>query len=420
MTSEVVSPKKNFTQNRRRKKLKWRKVSKELVAFKCRRDAENSSMYFLNSNFNEEETNTDIDLDVSSFPFMWHEHEYTSSSVVNCIILSDRLENPNKYSNTVDRSTDFNNIKKLVKSNQLKSLVHKKRRFEFHLGSITKGNTILHLKYNIYKKLNESNDLNEYVPVIQRFRYINAPKRVDARHKIDPAFLAENKKFLKSIKKLDLSVREKNRRSTISENQHHDTRVVIDNSLNHSVRGEDFDATYLEFLIQLQHRDITPEDYEFLTRLDERIKKKTLDEEILKKLRTETVENTYHDECCGICLDCYHIGCLVRYLPCGHRFHAECIDNWLKNQSVNCPLDNLPINGLVNTSNDQRCDITYEDSDSDVGNYSFNDLFEIDEEDAKNSEVEMAMTDMLNQICENLVLDEEVQSVLNSLLNNLC
>ena len=128
-----------------------------------------------------------------------------------------------------------------------------------------------------------------------------------------------------------------------------DASVVIANSLTHSNDANEFDASYLEFLIQLQHRDITPEDYEYLTRLDEQIKKKTLDDAILERLRTVTIDKTMltraDNDCCGICLDGYQVGQIVKYLPCNHRFHADCIDKWLRNSSVNCPLDNLPING---------------------------------------------------------------------------
>ncbi|KAI8869285.1 hypothetical protein GQ42DRAFT_123983 [Ramicandelaber brevisporus] len=39
---------------------------------------------------------------------------------------------------------------------------------------------------------------------------------------------------------------------------------------------------------------------------------------------------------CSICLDEYSVGDFMRILPCGHRFHVECIDVWLS-RSVTCP-----------------------------------------------------------------------------------
>lgn len=41
---------------------------------------------------------------------------------------------------------------------------------------------------------------------------------------------------------------------------------------------------------------------------------------------------------CAVCLAGYEGGELLRLLPCGHRFHSECIDQWLIKQSRTCPL----------------------------------------------------------------------------------
>lgn len=444
---ETVSGKSNSQKKRLPRKLKWRDVSKELTAFKCRRNADENPFYFLNSIRDEtfeieDQLMADYCLDALC-------HDYTSTHVVNFILLSERLENPNEYTRV--ETQIHKNLKKLVKTNELKSLLHRRRRFEFQTSSITKGNMILHIKYHLFKELKKNDDLNEYLPMMSRLRYTCAQRRVDARHRIEPAFLAENKKFLKSIKKLDLTLKEPKREA---QSEQQDSRVVIANSLDRSRDLADFDANYLEFLIQLQHRDITPEDYDFLTRLDERVKKKTLNDEKLSKLKTETFESHENDECCGICLDSYQIGCLVRCLPCGHRFHAECIDNWLKNQSVNCPLDNLPIDGSsptvrpssvlnhqqhistinngfilessaryltdstysMNAENDDTIDFSDEDFDFLI----FDDENQQSRENSNvDNEVKELFNTMLDQICHIQALDEEVESVLNSILNKL-
>lgn len=41
---------------------------------------------------------------------------------------------------------------------------------------------------------------------------------------------------------------------------------------------------------------------------------------------------------CAICLDQYDSGDKLRILPCAHRFHKGCIDEWLLSSSVQCPL----------------------------------------------------------------------------------
>merc|ERR1711920_215443 len=40
---------------------------------------------------------------------------------------------------------------------------------------------------------------------------------------------------------------------------------------------------------------------------------------------------------CIICLSEIEVGDNVRRLPCGHDFHARCVDDWLKLSST-CPL----------------------------------------------------------------------------------
>lgn len=41
---------------------------------------------------------------------------------------------------------------------------------------------------------------------------------------------------------------------------------------------------------------------------------------------------------CAICIGAYESGSKIRILPCGHRFHCECVDQWLTAQSRTCPL----------------------------------------------------------------------------------
>ena len=43
---------------------------------------------------------------------------------------------------------------------------------------------------------------------------------------------------------------------------------------------------------------------------------------------------------CNVCFDDFESGDGLRVLPCGHRFHVECVDKWLRSQSLRCPLCN--------------------------------------------------------------------------------
>ncbi|KAI8467568.1 MAG: hypothetical protein J3K34DRAFT_378736 [Monoraphidium minutum] len=43
---------------------------------------------------------------------------------------------------------------------------------------------------------------------------------------------------------------------------------------------------------------------------------------------------------CSICLECYVGGDVVKHLPCGHAYHAACVDAWLR-RSASCPLCKL-------------------------------------------------------------------------------
>lgn len=99
----------------------------------------------------------------------------------------------------------------------------------------------------------------------------------------------------------------------------------------------------VDFLMALQDREVTPEDYDFLLKLDELIPKKTVSEECLGRLKEDTVDGSHVEDICGICMENYEIGQIRKILPCQHMFHANCIEQWLSQSSTKCPLDGLEI-----------------------------------------------------------------------------
>lgn len=97
-------------------------------------------------------------------------------------------------------------------------------------------------------------------------------------------------------------------------------------------------------IMELQYRDLTPEDYALLLQLDETVAPKTLGKAKVEKLPTMVFDQQSDDSVCSICMCKYNVGEILRKIPkCGHVFHKECIDYWLTNSSVKCPLDGISL-----------------------------------------------------------------------------
>lgn len=105
----------------------------------------------------------------------------------------------------------------------------------------------------------------------------------------------------------------------------------------------------LALLIELQTRDITPEDYDLLLILDETVEKKTVDKGVLESIPTISwVSPPLDDEeegpSCCICMCEFEEGNMVSTLPaCKHEFHKDCIEKWLSSNSTTCPLDGMSV-----------------------------------------------------------------------------
>lgn len=117
------------------------------------------------------------------------------------------------------------------------------------------------------------------------------------------------------------------------------------NALKYELKRDDIDKTYrMNPIADLQHRDITPEDFELLLMLDESVVPKTVSEIFLQSLTVIVVEeDKLFGELCSICMEVYQLQEMAKQLPCSHMFHVKCIDNWLSNASPNCPLDGVSV-----------------------------------------------------------------------------
>jgi hypothetical protein len=120
-------------------------------------------------------------------------------------------------------------------------------------------------------------------------------------------------------------------------------------------------------LLDLQHREIEPEDYEVLTALAEQttpartLRQAQLDGFACAHIgaRGELVPadgvaleclpaggasaGFTRGETCTVCLEEFAVGEQVRVLPCRHWFHLKCIDDWLTGARVTCPVDGMAV-----------------------------------------------------------------------------
>ena len=86
----------------------------------------------------------------------------------------------------------------------------------------------------------------------------------------------------------------------------------------------------LKCLLLIQGRDLLPEDYDLLLRLDDNVDKKTVSSSLLKSLRTKlvTLEDVTGDgenseltgAICTVCMEPYSVDESVKWLPCEHVF----------------------------------------------------------------------------------------------------
>ncbi|BFY98253.1 hypothetical protein BsWGS_01293 [Bradybaena similaris] len=97
----------------------------------------------------------------------------------------------------------------------------------------------------------------------------------------------------------------------------------------------------------LMNRDISENDYDLLLQLDRNSQGElsNLSEENLRAIPIERVKEggaLLALGCqCRVCLRGFTVGQFVRKLPCKHKFHKDCIDNWLLHSHPICPIDGI-------------------------------------------------------------------------------
>ncbi|XP_078083838.1 E3 ubiquitin-protein ligase ZSWIM2 [Mustelus asterias] len=98
----------------------------------------------------------------------------------------------------------------------------------------------------------------------------------------------------------------------------------------------------LAVLNDLMDRDIISNDYDLLLQLD-RNRSSTVPGHVVLTLPLLIVKERSKllvpGQQCRVCLKAFQLRQQVRWLPCHHKFHKDCIDHWLLHESNSCPID---------------------------------------------------------------------------------
>ncbi|XP_078408031.1 E3 ubiquitin-protein ligase ZSWIM2 [Cetorhinus maximus] len=98
----------------------------------------------------------------------------------------------------------------------------------------------------------------------------------------------------------------------------------------------------LAVINDLMNREIVSKDYDILLQLD-RNRSDTVPGHIVLTLPLLIVKERSKllvpGQQCRVCLKAFQLRQQVRWLPCHHKFHKDCIDHWLLHESNSCPID---------------------------------------------------------------------------------
>lgn len=91
-------------------------------------------------------------------------------------------------------------------------------------------------------------------------------------------------------------------------------------------------------VIDIMYRDLKPEDFDMLNKLDERVPKRNIvQRNLVESLPRIPACDSGCTEC-GVCLSEMEPNLRVVQLPCRHAFHTQCISKWLTQCKNTCPL----------------------------------------------------------------------------------
>ena len=80
-----------------------------------------------------------------------------------------------------------------------------------------------------------------------------------------------------------------------------------------------------------------------------------LQDSVIRRIPSRRYEERDDVDSCSVCIETFSSTCEVKQLPCGHLFHANCINRWL-HRSATCPFCRLDLH--QHFTND-TFDVTY-------------------------------------------------------------
>lgn len=93
-------------------------------------------------------------------------------------------------------------------------------------------------------------------------------------------------------------------------------------------------------VMDILHRDLTPEDFDMLNKLDERLPKRNIAQRSFVESLPQVAASAAGGAECGVCLQAIDptVSARIVQLPCcRHAFHLHCISKWLTQCKNTCP-----------------------------------------------------------------------------------